>query len=105
MESTDEQTGTGIDDLSIPKAIVTRILKGSTVSNFRYLDWPRIKMAFQVFNLAMQKEAKDAFTKAIELAKKAGRKTISANDVYEALNSSEFEQFVAAIKHDTEGFV
>ncbi|KAI9339088.1 histone-fold-containing protein [Obelidium mucronatum] len=89
----------GIEDLSIPKAIVNRILKGSTANQVN-----------------MSKEARDAFvksatvfisfisTQAADLARKAGRKTITANDVYEALNTSEFEDFMEVIKRDTTAF-
>ncbi|KAJ3391439.1 DNA polymerase epsilon subunit 3 [Entophlyctis sp. JEL0112] len=93
------ETGTPIEDLSIPKAVVARILRGTATAQ-----------------LMMQKEAKDAFTKSVtvfisyissqaaELAKRAGRKTISAVDVYDALAVAEFESFVAGIREITEAY-
>ncbi|KAJ3027020.1 UNVERIFIED_CONTAM: DNA polymerase epsilon subunit 3 [Siphonaria sp. JEL0065] len=89
----------GIEDLSIPKAIVSRILKGAPAGQVN-----------------MSKEAREAFVKSVtvfisfisaqaaDLARKSGRKTIAANDVYEALNTSEFEDFTEAIKRDTSAF-
>ncbi|KAJ3195677.1 hypothetical protein HDU82_002035, partial [Entophlyctis luteolus] len=41
---------------------------------------------------------------AAELAKRAGRKTISAVDVYDALAVAEFESFVAGIREITEAY-
>ncbi|KAJ3005013.1 UNVERIFIED_CONTAM: DNA polymerase epsilon subunit 3 [Siphonaria sp. JEL0065] len=88
-----------IEDLSIPKAIVNRILKGAPAGQ-----------------VSMSKEAREAFVKSVtvfisfisaqaaDLARKSGRKTIAANDVYEALNTSEFEDFTEAIKRDTSAF-
>ncbi|ORY38143.1 histone-fold-containing protein [Rhizoclosmatium globosum] len=92
-------TPNGIEDLSIPKAIVTRILKNVPAGQ-----------------IPMQKEAREAFVKSVtvfisyismqaaDVARKTNRKTITANDVYEALSVSEFQDFVEAIKADTTAF-
>ncbi|KAJ3398722.1 DNA polymerase epsilon subunit 3 [Chytriomyces hyalinus] len=91
----------GIEDLSIPKSIVARIVKGTQVNGI---------------HANMQREAKDAFvksctvfmsyisTQAASLARKNGRKTITAADVYEALSNSQFDTFVHSCKEDAEAF-
>ncbi|KAI8610775.1 histone-fold-containing protein, partial [Chytriomyces sp. MP71] len=94
-------TANGIEDLSIPQAIITRIIKGTSTASIQ---------------VNMQKEAKQAFTKsctvfisyismqAADLARTRNRKTITAEDVYDALRASHFDEFVEAVKEDTEAF-
>lgn len=88
-----------IEDLNLPNAVVTRLIKEAIPDG-----------------VAMSKEARRAMTRAAavyviymtsictKLAHSQNHKTISAANVFDALNQMELEQFIEPLKRDLEEY-
>ncbi|KAJ3212360.1 DNA polymerase epsilon subunit 3 [Dinochytrium kinnereticum] len=78
-----------IDDLGMPKAITARVIKNALPPQGQ-----------------CQKDAKAAMTRACanEYTKQGNLKTISTANIYEALRSNGFEEFIPKLKRDMEAY-
>ncbi|KAJ3099301.1 DNA polymerase epsilon subunit 3 [Phlyctochytrium planicorne] len=88
-----------IDDLGMPKAITTRVMKNAIPATGQ-----------------IQKDAKSAMTRACtvyisyittlanEITKKNNHKTVSASDVYEAIQKAGFGNLIPRLRKDMEAY-
>jgi len=87
------------EDLNLPLAVVSRIIKESLSDNINVSKEARqaISKAASVFVLY-------ATSCANNFALKGKRKTLAANDIFQAMEEMEFERFVPELKKSWEAF-
>ncbi|KAL1117471.1 hypothetical protein AAG570_004796 [Ranatra chinensis] len=87
-----------VEDLNLPNAVVTRIMRECLPEGVSVAKEARtaVARAASVFVLYLTSSANSA-------AVQSSRKTIAANDVFKALEETNFEFFVAPLKEALEG--
>lgn len=88
-----------VEDLNLPNAVVTRIIKECLPDGINVSKEARtaIARATSIYILFITSAANNVATQA-------SRKTISANDVFKALEETEFSSFVKPIQEALEEF-
>ncbi|XP_043286154.1 DNA polymerase epsilon subunit 3 [Venturia canescens] len=88
-----------LEDLNLPNAVVTRIVKEALPDGVTIGKEARVAVAkaASIFILYLTSAANT-------IAKKGNRKTISGADVIQAMEEIEFEQFVTPLKDALETF-
>lgn len=88
-----------LEDLNLPNAVVMRIIKESLPDGVSVGKEARaaVAKAASIFILYLTSAANT-------IAKKANRKTINGQDVIQAMDDIEFEQFIEPLKEAFEGF-
>lgn len=88
-----------LEDLNLPNAVVTRIVKEALPDNITVAKEARaaVAKAASIFILYLTSSAN-------MIAKKNNRKTVSAPDVIQAMDEIEFEQFNEPLKEALENY-
>ncbi|CAG2059093.1 unnamed protein product [Timema podura] len=88
-----------LEDLNLPNTVVTRIAKEALPDGISIAKEARAVLAksASVFVLYMTSAANG-------IAMKNNRKTLGANDVFQALEETEFDSFIEPLKEAFEGF-
>ncbi|XP_044014273.1 DNA polymerase epsilon subunit 3-like [Aphidius gifuensis] len=88
-----------VEDLNLPNAVVTRIIKEALPDGVTVAKEARIAVAkaASIFILYLT-------TAANTIAKKNNRKTISGTDVIQAIEDIEFDKFIDGLKDALENF-
>lgn len=88
------------EDLNLPNAVITRIIKDSLPEGVAIAKEARsaIAKAASVFILFTTSSANN-------LAQKNKKKTVSAQDVFNALKEMEFDKFIEPLQESLEGRV
>ncbi|XP_066585865.1 DNA polymerase epsilon subunit 3 [Prorops nasuta] len=88
-----------LEDLNLPNAVVTRIIKEALPEGVTIGKDARtaVAKASSIFILYLTSSANI-------LAKKGNRKTISGQDVIQAMSDIEFDQFIESLQESLENF-
>ncbi|XP_033340251.1 DNA polymerase epsilon subunit 3 Chrac-14 [Megalopta genalis] len=88
-----------LEDLNLPNAVVTRIIKEALPEGVTIAKDARIAVAkaSSIFILYLTSSANI-------IAKKGNRKMLSAQDVLQAMNDVEFDQFIDPLHESLENF-
>ncbi|KAL7291497.1 DNA polymerase epsilon subunit 3 [Trichogramma pretiosum] len=88
-----------LEDLNLPNAVVTRIVKEALPDGVTVAKEARaaVAKAASIFILYLTSSAN-------VIAKKSNRKTVSGTDVIQAMEDIEFEQFVEPLNEALENF-
>ncbi|XP_014247010.1 DNA polymerase epsilon subunit 3 [Cimex lectularius] len=88
-----------VEDLNLPNSVVTRIIKDCVPAGVNVSKEARtaIARAASVFVLYLTSASNN-------VSMQSNRKTISANDVFKALEETEFDMFIQPLKDSLEAF-